>query len=244
MRVQLQLRALNDGIIPFNRKRSLNAWLYKLVKASDPSLAEKLHSTQNMKFFTFSDLYIHKPYTLVEEGISIKRGKRIKLFLSTPKEELLKNMILTFLDTKNKTLRRLKLGTVVFDIVNIVRKKNPDFKDTMMFMPISPIVVSKQVGGKIKSLSPEDSDFFRALEKNLEKKARLLSVDINKRVKILPLWEKVKSKLSKAISFKGAFIKGYYIPIKIEATPEINKVAYDCGIGEKNSIGFGMLKVI
>jgi len=34
-------------------------------------------------------------------------------------------------------------------------------------------------------------------------------------------------------------VKGFRTPIHLEGSPELIQVAYDCGLGEKNSAGFG-----
>jgi CRISPR-associated endoribonuclease Cas6 len=38
-------------------------------------------------------------------------------------------------------------------------------------------------------------------------------------------------------------IKAFVSPLQITAEPEMQQVAYDCGIGEKNSLGCGCLGV-
>jgi CRISPR/Cas system endoribonuclease Cas6 (RAMP superfamily) len=38
-------------------------------------------------------------------------------------------------------------------------------------------------------------------------------------------------------------VKAFISPLKIIGTKEIKKVAYDCGIGEKNSMEYGMIYV-
>ena len=54
-----------------------------------------------------------------------------------------------------------------------------------------------------------------------------------------------KGKISKLITFKDNIkIKAMEAPFKITADPELIKIGYECGFGEKNSGGFGMAKVI
>jgi len=54
-----------------------------------------------------------------------------------------------------------------------------------------------------------------------------------------------ESKISKPISFKNNIkIKAYEAPFTIKANPELIKIGYDCRFGEKNSAGFGMVKII
>ena len=44
--------------------------------------------------------------------------------------------------------------------------------------------------------------------------------------------------------FKNTIIKGWMGLYKISGNPELLKIAYDAGIGSKNSAGFGMWEVI
>jgi CRISPR-associated endoribonuclease Cas6 len=39
-------------------------------------------------------------------------------------------------------------------------------------------------------------------------------------------------------------IKAFYLPITIFANIEIQKIAYYCGIGQRNSFGFGMIDIL
>lgn len=38
-------------------------------------------------------------------------------------------------------------------------------------------------------------------------------------------------------------VKGTLSPFRLEAPPELQEIGYECGFGEKNSQGFGMVKV-
>ena len=48
----------------------------------------------------------------------------------------------------------------------------------------------------------------------------------------------------KEATSKEIKLKGFITPISIKSTIDIQKIAYFCGIGEKNSLGFGCLELI
>ena len=53
-------------------------------------------------------------------------------------------------------------------------------------------------------------------------------------------------KISKLITIKQGRsdetkVRGFMCPLTIEGNPELIKLAYESGLGEKNSLGFGML---
>ena len=56
---------------------------------------------------------------------------------------------------------------------------------------------------------------------------------------------KRKGNISKLMEFKNKIkIKAMEAPFSIEADPELIKIAYECGWGEKNSAGFGCVEQI
>jgi len=55
---------------------------------------------------------------------------------------------------------------------------------------------------------------------------------------------KVRSWDEKVVLFKDTVIKGWMGIYKLKSHPKILKLAYDTGLGSKNSQGFGMWEVI
>jgi CRISPR-associated endoribonuclease Cas6 len=52
-------------------------------------------------------------------------------------------------------------------------------------------------------------------------------------------------KISKLIEFKKqVMVKATESPFTVEADPELIKIGYECGWGEKNSAGFGCVEPI
>ncbi|MBI4810670.1 MAG: CRISPR-associated endoribonuclease Cas6, partial [Ignavibacteriales bacterium] len=55
--------------------------------------------------------------------------------------------------------------------------------------------------------------------------------------------------ISKLITIKEGHkeetrVRGFMCPITIEGNPELIKLAYECGLGEKGSLGFGMIEIL
>ena len=60
--------------------------------------------------------------------------------------------------------------------------------------------------------------------------------------------ERVNGKVQKLIALKEGqsdetMVKGTLAPFRLKAPKELIEVGYECGFGEKNSQGFGMVKV-
>ncbi|HEY9186303.1 MAG TPA: CRISPR-associated endoribonuclease Cas6, partial [Ignavibacteria bacterium] len=59
-------------------------------------------------------------------------------------------------------------------------------------------------------------------------------------------WVRIRPDMNSArrrrINIKGNYHRCFMMNFKMEADPRLIKFAYDCGLGEKNSMGFGMVE--
>lgn len=241
MRLKIHLKGKENLKIPFNYNHILSAIIYN--KIADLDFAYKLHSANSFKFFTFSQINFNKK-PIINQGLTATDGK-INFLLSSPNDYLIKSLVDGFLEDleikfKNKTLKIEKIEAL----------KNPDFKEKSEFKTISPIIVrsKKIVDGKEKiwDLAPCD-DFFKAIEKNLIKKYLIFndSKDTDKQIKAYSEMANVKRKrISIDKGDKTTFHRAYMMDLILEGDTDLINFAYDTGISEKNSMGFGMLKYI
>ncbi len=138
-----------------------------------------------------------------------------------------------------------------FTMTNIVMLKEPKFTNKMEFRTMSPIVVNsyKQINGELRNwdLSPDDKNFFPFIERNLiNKYNQFFNEELSEdSIKVSSNMENVKKK---RIMVKRNRLQQHYVcymmDITLEGDPKVIKFAYDCGLSNKNSIGFGMIKVI
>lgn len=111
---------------------------------------------------------------------------------------------------------------------------------------MSPVAASikREIDGKLKiwDLGPGDERFYESVQKNLINKYVSFYGDYNgdKWVRLKP---DIKTAKRRRIEIKGDFHRGYMMEFGIEADPDLIEFAYDCGLGEKNSMGFGMIEV-
>src|SRR5205807_1817714 len=49
---------------------------------------------------------------------------------------------------------------------------------------------------------------------------------------------------TKLVTFKGIQVRGAFAPFTLTGSEALMRVAWDCGLGEKNSAGFGMVEVV
>ena len=231
-----------NGIIkiPFNYNHILSAILYNKIK--DLNLSNKMHESKDFKFFTFSQLFFKKKKIIKNNFLSL--DGRISFYFSSPNKNLILNIIDGFLEDKEVSFINQKLIISKVELLS-----NEKFVEKMEFQTLSPLYAKtlKKNGNKQIQwdLTPGER-FFTALENNLVKKYinfyNLSRTD--KRIKIYSNMKKVKRK---RISIKNGnettFHRSFLMDIILEGDLDLIKFAYDCGLGEKNSMGFGMLEL-
>ena len=123
--------------------------------------------------------------------------------------------------------------------------------ETAIIRTLSPVTcyASAEKNGRnyTKYFSPDDEEFQRGIHFNLLRKFRLLNTDENiqrdmqsKKFTITPIGH-VKERVS-MFEKGGLFpIKGWWGKFKLEGSREILQTAIDCGIGTKNSSGWGCI---
>ena len=108
---------------------------------------------------------------------------------------------------------------------------------------LSPVTIystlQSPTGKKTYYYNPREKEFSILIRDNLLKKYQAYykrSPD-NDEFSIEPL--RVSKKDEKIVSYKGFIIKGWMGLYRLNGSPELLKLAYDAGIGGKNSQGFG-----
>lgn len=239
MRLKITLKSNKiPFLIPFNYNHILSAIIYN--KIADLELAKELHDSISFKFFTFSQINVHER-KIGKKGILSIDGY-LDFQISSPNDYLIKSLVEGFLNDLTINFN----GEQLF-IEKIELLKMPEIGEEIKVKTLSPIIVrtKKEVEGKLKiwDLSPADPLFFKNLENNLIKKYNSFnntekSFDLNitsemnlvKRKRIIIEKNNVKT-----------YNRAYNMDLILNGDKEILKFGYNTGLGEKNSIGFGMI---
>lgn len=241
MRLKINLKSENNFKVPFNYNHILSSIIYN--KIADLDLANKIHDSNSFKFFNFSQINIKKR-KLVKDGI-IARDGRISFYLSSPDDLLVKNLVSGFVDDLEINFKNDKLI-----VEKIEALKTPDFREISEFKTLSPINIrdSKEIDGKVKRIDLAPSDkFFKGIENNLIKKYCIFNNIENTDKKISAYSEMAHVKRKRITIPKGlntTYHRAYMMDLILEGDTDLIKFAYDVGVGEKNSMGFGMLRYI
>ncbi|BDZ70616.1 CRISPR-associated endoribonuclease Cas6 [Methanobacterium petrolearium] len=242
MRLKISLASKKGNyLIPFNYNHILSAIIYR--KIADLDLAAKLHFSKDFKFFTFSQIYVPN-WKRTDRGI-ISRDGKLEFYISSPNDNLIKSLVEGHLENSEVIFKGDKLLVEQIELL-----KKPDFSKTtgsIKMKTMSPVIarIKREVNGKLRiwDLEPGDERFYEGIQKNLINKYTAFygDYDGDRWVKIRP---DMNSARRRRIDIKGNFHRCFMMNFEMEADARLIEFTYDCGLGEKNSMGFGMVEII
>lgn len=224
--------------LPFNYNVWVHAMIFDKIRTVDEIYAQSLHDSKDFKYFTFSQLEIPKR-RLTKEGLIIT-GNEVILHVSSPSEKFMEALVSGF-----TTDCFAKVGPLELKLSEVTVEDNPDFSKGLLFTKtLSPVVstTKEEINGKlkIKDLLPSELKFYDNLKDNLISKFRSFygrePADSSIDVKCLLPVRTTKTRIKDNIFYTGNLLRG-----TLSGSKELLQFAYDCGLGEKNSMGFGMI---
>lgn len=265
MRLKLKIRAVRSNCsITANYYYYFSAAIYLLLKFGSPVFAEFLHSKgyilrgKKFKLFSFG-LEFEK--MKMDKGFIHLISPNAYLTVSSPMlDSFINNFILGSFNKTKFFIGNADIG-IEFEIQLIESLPDISFSENMKFKLISPMTLSTVVERNNK-LSPyyleyDDTDLPRILKKNLMEKFELVNG-----YKIEPDFFEIEfdqnyiqkrlaqnKRISKLITIaegtpEQTQIRTINCPFSIRTNPELIRIGYECGFGEKNSMGFGMAEVV
>ena len=224
--------------IPYNHQHYLQGLIYHRIRSVNPDLSLALHRPKIPKLFTYS-LFMSEERQSVN-GSAYFIGKRKAFFyFSTPIAEIAEAFICGLLKNPEVILWNEK-----FYIETVKSLQEPLSYSGKTYLTLSPIAVTtlKPSFGKLKQhdLSPMEDKFYENLKENLKAKYVLIygreppdefSIEI------------LNSKMKRFEVKPGIFQRAWHLIFRAYGNDELIKVGYQAGFGEKNSLGFGMVKV-
>lgn len=232
MRIMITFEPIDEVEYENIDKHSIQGFIYSLLKNE---LFSFLHDQKGFKFFNFSNIF---PISKFERN-TIK-----KLLISSPNEKLIKYLYKTL---KNKTIFYLK--NYKMELLKVKILKNKYCKSS--FQTSTPIVLfEKNQENKYYSFNNQNKDFeffFSRLKDNAIKKYNAF---YNEDYYFDgPIFENIKFKREVSIMLdknnnQFMIIGSLWDLLKInynKKNKKFYKFLFDCGLGEKNSLGFGFL---
>jgi len=239
------------SILPINYQYELSSWIYKIIAQGDRLYAEWLHQNgfsekhRNFRLFVFSNLY--SPGTTRENDRLIFHSDKASFILSLLPEKSTEAFIKGIFREQEFTLGDRE-SKVQFRVQQVELISPPDFTKCFTFKTLSPVVVSVGQGENHHPLyvEPERNDFGQLIINNMIEKYKLFyqhPFEGNPNFK----FELLTPSRSKLIRIKSGTreetkVKGFLFTFHLEADPELLKVMYEAGLGEKNAQGFGCVE--
>jgi len=234
MRAKVSLKG--KGQIPFNYNLALAGAVYSNIKRVNSDLAYTIHSSINYKYFTFSLLQIPKR-KVSSQGIYVEDNAYF--LVSSPIRDIVASFVEGILENPE-----VRIGKVRFDVESVEVSKIPEFNGGAVFSTVSPIVVRtvEEENGKlrIRDLYPTDIKFYENLKSNLIKKYENL---YNEEKEDISFSRPFSTKFMR-IQIKNTYHRASLMVFEAKGDGKLLKLGYEAGFGEKNSMGFGMVKIV
>jgi len=223
--------------VDLNYSYYLSSLIYRAIKSADKTLSLELHRPYGPKLFTFSKLFAKK-FKIDGQRMWIEGSAHF--FFSSPKNEMCGKFVEGLL-----TNPQVNIGDAQFLVTGIEVLREKKIGEKEKFVTLSPITVStvEHQGYSRKSvdLYPSDARFYEIIRKNLVKKYVALHgiepEDVELSIK--PIAVKPKR-----LRIKNTFHRCSEMVFVAEGSRELLEVGYKAGFGAKNSMGFGMVKVV
>lgn len=240
MRIAIEFEGENLSF-PLEYNYIIQGFIYRNIAKS---LASFLHNKgfvtkgRSFKLFTFSRLL--GKYKINTDRIEFE--ERVKFWIASPVDNLIESFA-SNLARKPEVF----LGDERFYVTSIEVKQKPSCNNAEIFM-LSPVTVYSTLlkpegGKKTYYYNPKEEEFGRLINENMRKKYTAFhgkEVD-DLGIDITPV--RVRASDEKIVRYKGFIIKGWMGRYRIKGDEELISLAYDTGLGAKNSQGFGMFEI-
>jgi CRISPR-associated endoribonuclease Cas6 len=242
MLAKLSLSSEKPIILPSNYNEVLQGFIYRNV---EPRLASALHDQgfisngRAFKLFTFSRIF-GKPVLNPEKTLFIF-GCEAAFAIASPMDFFLRSLISTIAVKPDLRLHNNDVKLTGFEITDNTLKEEGSV--TVKVETLSPVAIystlQKPDGKRFtRYYFPSDREYSALLTDNLKKKAAAMNIALK------PSLLRVKGSLDyreKAAKYKNYIIKGYEGELELTGDTALINIALECGLGGKNSMGFGCI---
>ncbi len=244
MRLELELGFDDKLVLPIHYNNIVQGFIYNNIE--DEIFRTFLHEEgfqyekRSFKLFTFSRILGR--FKMDTKNDTITFTSPVKLIVSSAVDEFIENFANSLIKNDD-----LFLGRTSVYINNITAYDYQKDCSKGVITMLSPMVIYSTVTlmGKKKTIyhSPSTDIFNKLIYENLKKKYEIIYNDQpNEDFLIEPLNDRdIKMNI---IKYHDIVIKGWMGKYRIKGQPEFIKIAYETGLGSKNSQGFGCFAII
>ena len=242
---------IGEGIrLPINYNYFLTGVIYQFLKESDPEYAHFLHQDgyevedRRFKLFTFSQLMAKRE--IQDDQIHFRSP--LTWCVSSSQEQFLANFAAALMETGILQIERHRLR-----VQNVEVLPPPRFGPQMTFRCLSPITMStkRERDDRLSThyCLPDDPQFSELVRQNLIRKYEAVYQHPPQEKSFAMTFDqayinKKRGRVTRLVDFKGTKIRSVNSLFHVIGAPELIRIGYECGFGDKNSMGFGMVEVL
>jgi len=258
MRFKLTLSLTNSfgKKLPLNYQYEQSAAIYRILAQANEEYTIWLHengyklaSGKSFKLFSYSRFEVER-YRILKQTAELEiLSDNVVWYISFLPEKSTEQFIVGIFNNQQFEVGTRK-SNVRFQVQSVELMPPPIFSEKMSYETLSPICLAlRQLEGYDKYIAPNHSEATRLIKQNLLDKYLALtgnefsSDEFPFAVEIL---NEPKSNLIhiKSGTPQASKVRGFMCNIRLTAPVELQKIAYETGIGSKNSIGFGMVREV
>ena len=232
--------------MPIQYNHLLQGFVYNNISDHDyrSFLNEEGYILNNRRFKLFTFSRLEGQFKVERERKLIQFYPPFRLVISSAIEQFITDLAQTLISAEF-----LSLGKNVVEVSSITVVKDPQFTDRLQVKMISPMVAysTENRDGRnfYRYYSPWEPRFSELVRENLKRKYLLIHgrQPEPEHFMIYPNGNREQD-FYRIIKFKGNPIKAWAGIYWLVGNPELIKVAYDTGLGSKNSQGLGCFEVV
>jgi len=254
MRIRIKFTGDTESItLPLHHNEILHGIVYHYLNTL---FAVRMHSkgiidpesNRGLKLFTFSRLISGRKPEIDKNKNTIKFYFPITWIIASPIHEFIVSVYNTLNRKRSINLHASSLPEKQnLYLLNLWLEETPPYNQRVLIETLSPITVyrTREKGGKMFThyFNPSDSEFNELILLNLLRKYRALTgnkLSLDQKAFIKPVRI---SNHENIVYFKDTVIKGWSGIFELSLPEEIFPLAFSCGLGAKNSLGFGCIGI-
>jgi CRISPR-associated endoribonuclease Cas6 len=245
MRLKITLLSNKNIVLEPGYGYQLHSLIYNLLdKVSANLLHDKGFELKNrfFKLFTFSEIL--ETYNHDKEQNLFFFPNQVNFYISSPVDWILEQIAKNGIMKEGITLGNNKTQISAMQVL----PKQQITANKIKIKALTPIEVhstleKKDGSKKTYYYSPAENEFSQLINENLRKKWEVYHKQpCLYNIRISPV--NIRHCKEKIRKFKGTVIKGYQGHYFLEGDAPLLELAFDTGLGSRNSAGFGMIEMI
>lgn len=234
--LRITLRTSRPIVLPLAYNELAQGLVYSCWASQMPHVHEyRLEDGRDFRPFVFGRL--EGPCRVDSQKRTIKFFELVSLEVRSVAEELIEMCATQLADR-----RSIRLGAYDLELVNLECCDRLLFPRRCVARLRTPAVVYQTTDdGHTTPFSPTDTQWLPLIQQNARRKAEALGLGCDTTLQALAYEETLRKQVTR---FKGTYLTGYTGDILLSADPQLMAALWCCGLGVRNSQGFGMFDIL